>query len=493
MTRWMFAVVAFALLAGCQTTSQGIGVKSPSKPAQTLNAAAKSSGKDVLLISFERAMQIAIEASSRKFTKVSEVNIKSGLLIQNISFWQGDVEALVEPVLIENTKTGERGVTFKIEARGVGANMSLTPGYVVDEFFTELAKVVESNSIPQAEFTEYRELEEKGVAETIGASLPVNYDGFVRYIDSKSRKDSFEGIWADNDEQYTLGLVRDDNDIRYPYKAFVIESRQRNWRPGDIKMKFSKLDSSGLAVARYWLVNKLETGVTFNSSSGGLVSIAPENLSAIFVKMYPRETARLTGGSGSGWFLGDNYIVTNAHVIDGATTIRVGFDGRLAIARAAVVDQKLDLAILILAEDLPGLIPAPIAGASAAGQRVYALGHPLGSRLGSQVKITDGLISATQGLDSDPTQLTISAPIQPGSSGGPLFDEKGNVVGVVVARLKNNASPDGDIENINYAVNVRYLMPLIEDLGVTPARSSNEVATNICEIRCSSVVYIETE
>lgn len=258
-------------------------------------------------------------------------------------------------------------------------------------------------------------------------------------------------------------------------------------------MKFSKLDSSGLAVARYWLRNKLEMGVTFNSSSGGLVSVAPQDLSAVFIKMYPRESSSVGGGSGSGWFLGNNYVVTNAHVIDGADAIEVSFDGNSSGARALVVDQKLDLAILVLSEQLPGLKGAPIANQFSAGQRIFALGHPLGKRLGKDVKITDGLISATQGLDSDPTQLTISAPIQPGSSGGPLFDDNGNVVGIIVARLKNQASPDGDVENINYAVNVKYLLPLIENLEFPVIGKSNEAVENICQLRCSSVVYIETK
>lgn len=483
----------FALLAGCQTTSQGIGTKSSVEAPKSFNAEARPSGKEVLLITFERAMRLAVEASTGKFTRVTEVNSKSGLLIQNVNFWQGDVEALVEPVLVENTATGDRGITYKIDARGVGANMSLAPGYVVTDFFEELAKVVEANSIPQAEFLKYKELQEKGATDSVAASIPTNYDGFTRYIDGRSKRDPFEGVWSDNDEQYTLGLIRDDQDLRYPYKAFILDSQQTNWAPGEIKMKFSKLDSSGLAVARYWLRNKLELGVTFNSSSGGLVSVVPDELGIVFIKMYPRESSSVGGGSGSGWFLGNNFVVTNAHVIDGADAIEVSFDGNTSGARALVVDQKLDLAILVLSKQLPGLKEAPIANEFSAGQRVFALGHPLGQRLGKDVKITDGLISATQGLDSDPTQLTISAPIQPGSSGGPLFDDKGNVVGIIVARLKNQASPDGDVENVNYAVNVKYLLPLIENLEIPVIRKSNEVAENICQLRCSSVVYIETK
>lgn len=485
--------ITLILLVGCQTTSQGIGVKVSAQPSKGFNVEAESAGKDVLLISFERAMKLAVEASSGKFTRVTEVNSKSGLMIQNVNFWQGDVEALVEPVLVENIETGERGVTFKIDARGVGSNMSLAPGYIVTDFFDELAKAVKANSIPQASFTKYRELEEKGVTDSVAASIPTNYDGFIKFIDGRAKRDPFEGIWSDNDEQYTLGLIRDEKDLRYPYKAFILDSQQSTWAPGEIKMKFSKLDSSGLAVARYWLRNKLELGVTFNSSSGGLVSVVPDELGIVFIKMYPRESSSVRGGSGSGWFLGNNFVVTNAHVIDGADTIEVSFDGQTSSARALVVDQKLDLAILALTDTLPGLSAAPLANQFSAGQRVFALGHPLGKRLGRDVKITDGLISATQGLDSDPTQLTISAPIQPGSSGGPLFDEYGNVTGIIVARLKNQASPDGDIENINYAVNVKYLLPLIENLEIPAVQEAKEVAENICELRCSSVVYIETK
>ena len=88
--------------------------------------------------------------------------------------------------------------------------------------------------------------------------------------------------------------------------------------------------------------------------------------------------------------------------------------------------------------------------------------------------------------------MTISAPIQPGNSGGPLLDEFGNVVGVVVAKLRDVASSDGDVENVNYAIKARYVMPLLEDLGLE-MKSTNVPIKNVCDAYCSGVVYIETE
>ena len=75
--------------------------------------------------------------------------------------------------------------------------------------------------------------------------------------------------------------------------------------------------------------------------------------------------------------------------------------------------------------------------------------------LGSQLKVSTGIVSATVGLLDDISQLQISAPIQPGNSGGPLLDEYGNVAGVVVAKLRALAvaKATGDIpQNVNFAV-----------------------------------------
>ena len=331
-------------------------------------------------------------------------------------------------------------------------------------------------------------------------SIPSNYNGFVQYLEGKEDLGVFEGIWedvGDNDSaEYTLGIYSDKTDIRYPYKAFILESNMSRWKPGQIKIKFSRFDLDGLAVSTYYMGDKSPKKVTWEVTGNDLITSITGLNNSGFLKIYPRSVdkpKKQVKGSGSGWHLGSGYIVTNAHVISGAKSIKVRTTEGLKDAQVVSLNQKLDLAVLFIADTPTTLGVAPLSTNFSAGQRVFAIGYPLGSLLGNKPKITDGLISSLEGIQSDPTNLTISVPIQPGSSGGPLLDEMGNVVGVVVAKLRDEASPDGDTENVNYAVNVKYLLPLIEGLDLPTAESMDTPASNICDLRCSSVVYIETE
>ncbi len=341
---------------------------------------------------------------------------------------------------------------------------------------------------------------EQNKVEVVPASIPITFEGFSSYIDGASDLGTFEGIWESSGDpgvEYTVGIYRDKRDARYPYKAFIIDANN-SWSPGEIKIKFTKLDSSGLALSQYYMGDKSELRATWEVYGNGAIrAIAPNALAIVgssFIKIYPRKEAeQRASGSGSGWHIGGGYIVTNAHVVSGANEITVTVSDRILDARVVIMDQKLDLSILKLSEVPSGLGVVPVSSDFSAGQRVYAVGFPLGKVLGRTPKITDGLISSLEGLNSDPTTLTISAPIQPGSSGGPLLDEMGNAVGIVVAKLRDAASPDGDTENVNYAVNVKYLLPLIDGLPIDKQIASTTKAGNICDLRCSSVVYIETK
>jgi len=101
------------------------------------------------------------------------------------------------------------------------------------------------------------------------------------------------------------------------------------------------------------------------------------------------------------------------------------------------------------------------------GSSVFALGYPLRSTMGDEIKLTDGIISAKSGYKGDITAYQISVPVQPGNSGGPLFDENGDIVGIVNA--KNLLA-----ENASYAVKISYLKNLLESLSL----SQNLATTN---------------
>ena len=112
--------------------------------------------------------------------------------------------------------------------------------------------------------------------------------------------------------------------------------------------------------------------------------------------------------------------------------------------------------------------------------------------MGDEIKLTNGIISAKTGFQGDISTYQISVPIQPGNSGGPLLDKFGNAVGVIVAKLRNQASSDGDVENVNYAVKSSYLSPLLKRHGLVNDPEFKQLE-NVCKEKCSAVVYIETK
>ena len=89
------------------------------------------------------------------------------------------------------------------------------------------------------------------------------------------------------------------------------------------------------------------------------------------------------------------------------------------------------------------------------GTGVFALGYPMSNILGEEIKVTDGIISSKTGYKGDVVTYQISAPIQAGNSGGPLFDKLENIVGITNAGIP-------DAQNVGYAIKTSYLKNLLD-------------------------------
>ena len=167
--------------------------------------------------------------------------------------------------------------------------------------------------------------------------------------------------------------------------------------------------------------------------------------------------------SGTGFALNNGYVVTNYHVIENAKSISIkGIKGDFTSKYNATViatDKYNDLALLQISDNSFkgfGSIPYNVkTSVSDVGEDVFVLGYPLTSTMGDEIKLTTGVISSKTGFQGDVSLYQISAPIQPGNSGGPLFDNKGNLIGIVNAKHK-------DAENVGYAIKTSYLKNLIE-------------------------------
>jgi S1-C subfamily serine protease len=175
--------------------------------------------------------------------------------------------------------------------------------------------------------------------------------------------------------------------------------------------------------------------------------------------------------SGSGFFVSrDGYVLTNKHVIRGCSAVKLKTDSSDARdAQIVALDTDDDLALLRAALKVPGVATFRNDPAVRAGDDVVAVGFPLSGLLADQVNVSVGTVNALAGLYNDLHMMQMSAPVQPGSSGGPLFDASGNIVGVVVTKLnaKVVAEETGDIpQNVNFAIKGAVARHFLEANGV---------------------------
>jgi S1-C subfamily serine protease len=182
-------------------------------------------------------------------------------------------------------------------------------------------------------------------------------------------------------------------------------------------------------------------------------------------RLYP------TQGAGTGTILtADGEVLTNAHVVQGATNIQVTLNGEDKARTADLVgaDTNHDVALLKIrdAKDLP----TATLGRSAdlrVGDSVVAIGNALD--LGKTPTVTEGIVSALNRSIDEPGEsitglIQTDAAINPGNSGGPLVDAQGRVVGV-------NTAVAGDAQNIGFALAIDQVKPVLDDLrkgGGTP-------------------------
>ena len=176
--------------------------------------------------------------------------------------------------------------------------------------------------------------------------------------------------------------------------------------------------------------------------------------------------------SGSGFVVSRErgFVLTNKHVVRGCSNVKVrisGGESRPATVRALDADDDLAL----IETRLPNGPSATFREDPAVrpGDDIVAVGYPLSGLLADQVNVSTGSVNALAGLYNDLHVLQMSAPVQPGSSGGALFDASGNVVGVVVTKLnaKLVADETGDIpQNVNFAVKASIARDFLHAQGV---------------------------
>ena len=161
------------------------------------------------------------------------------------------------------------------------------------------------------------------------------------------------------------------------------------------------------------------------------------------------------GARGSGFFVRPSYVATNYHVIEGAeTTIArlVGTETTYTMEKIVATDEKHDLAIIKVIGGPAAELPLGNSNEIRIGETVYAVGNPKGL----QGTVSKGIVSSMRDFGQNGIRIQIDAPISPGNSGGPVLNEKGEVIGVSVSGIQGI-----DAQNLNFAIPSNYLKTLL--------------------------------
>ena len=308
-----------------------------------------------------------------------------------------------------------------------------------------------------------------------------------------NNNDGICGIYEDVNAKgngYQLGCVKENGE----YTLIYLDSKEQMswWQKGDVKAKLRPSSTSGVYKADWYMADKnIESNVYVffdGMSMKTIISLDDSypnsgSLEDFYLKMYPIASSNGTTTStnpsewsGSGFALNSGYLITNYHVVENARSIKVkGINGGFYTkynAEVVAMDKYNDLALLKINDSRFtgfGTIPYKVkTSTSEVGEEIFVLGYPLTGTMGDEIKLTTGVISSKTGFQGDVSLYQISAPVQPGNSGGPLFDSEGNLIGVV-------SSKHTGAENVGYAIKATYLKNLVESavsFSIIPANNT---------------------
>jgi hypothetical protein len=174
-------------------------------------------------------------------------------------------------------------------------------------------------------------------------------------------------------------------------------------------------------------------------------------------KIFPSSSLSNIYKSGTAFAISQNgYLITNHHVVENSSSIYVS-SKQFKRLKANIIykDELNDIAILKINFKFSPLPYNIVSSNKEVGNNIFVLGYPYLQTMGSELKITSGIINSNSGYENDSRYYQFSAEIQPGNSGGPLFDSEGNIIGLVSAKHI-------DATNVGYALKSKFIIDFIK-------------------------------
>ncbi len=229
-----------------------------------------------------------------------------------------------------------------------------------------------------------------------------------------------------------------------------------------------------------------------------------------------------SASAGSGFFVSKlGHIMTNEHVVRKCGSVTVGENANRQVSALVLeTDKRNDLALLRISPTAmelaetksligklniqklePKVNPRSSEGLFKSddvelGEDVLVAGYPYGALLSNSIKVTKGIISSNKGVGDDSGQFQMDAAVQPGNSGGPIYDENGNIVGVVVSQLnkRNVEKTIGSLpENVNFGIKASTVRQFLTSAGLPTkwsSRTERKSTKELAEIAKNQTVMV---
>ena len=303
------------------------------------------------------------------------------------------------------------------------------------------------------EKTDYNEFSLKKIWET---RKPDSIEGIYEFELTSSNSND-DALWARygilklDSISYVMIYIRGFEEIT---QMWGINDLAHTWRTGDIYAYLQKTDNPYRYKSQVYSLNKsLDENATIKIDNGNL-RISKSNSYNILMKVFPEASQyESLEYSLTGFAIDSNRFLTCYHGVKEAEyKIYIkGLNGNFDIKYEAViehVDKNNDIAVLRLIDSTFksdfNLIPLTVQNKEIA-EEVFVLGYPISSIMGEEIKITNGIINSTSGIAGNADSYQISAPIQHGNSGSPVFDKNGNLTGMVTSGIS-------DANNVGYSL-----------------------------------------
>ena len=302
-----------------------------------------------------------------------------------------------------------------------------------------------------------------------------NEESLKKYFTGNKPDDKLEGIYekfiigVPNKSKYRIAIVKNPDSDNYDAIYLNGASNYEDWQVGELAGYIYPTGTLNFFNVHWYAPNKQldqEVYLSVDQSNMLYLNFANEEETVYkYYKQFPRQgQQRRLVATGSGIAVSSSgYIVTNNHVIQGGNLIEVQAmrNGKKVVYQAVVMvnDEINDLAVIKIEDwnftPLPTIPYTIKTTLSEVGEKVYTLGFPLSATMGETLKLTDGVISAQKGFKGDVSTYQLTVPVHPGNSGGPLFDNQGNLISIIKAK-------HSQAESATYAIKTRNMLNLIE-------------------------------